>query len=441
MNKKTIITSLIMVCILLFPCPIKASEYDGFIINGECGDGVFWEFADGILTISGSGSITDNQWYDFGICDEITDVIIEDGVTSICQQAFLNCKALRNVIMADSVLEISPISFYGCNNIETIYLSQNLITIGYQAFQRCKSLQSLDIPASVQHIDGNAFMECGFLNINVDSNNKYYSDIDGVLFDKSQTELIAYAKDAANPVYNIPDTTKYIKAGSFEGCADLVGVSIPNSVIEIEENAFFSCSGLRNITIPNSVKSIGKSAFQGCSSLTDVTLSYGMTEVVGGTFWGCTNITNIFIPNSIKKIEYATFGSFNDTSNSANIYFSGSQEEWDMVVIEDINYMLSNATVYFNADEIPSPAINNVQVDSNYHFSISLQNIQNDSLLVAVLYKKGALTGINTDNIHSGDTSKSITVNADSADYAKVFVWNDIDGMRPVCSAVEVPIG
>ena len=124
----------------------------------------------------------------------------------------------------------------------------SVTSIGNYAFCFCTGLTSVTIPSSVTSIGiGNsAFERSGLIEINVDENNTTYSSIDGVLFNKSQTELVLY------PVR---------KQGAY---------TIPNSVTSIGEYSFYGCRVLTSVTIPNSVESIGNLAFQGCKGLTDI---------------------------------------------------------------------------------------------------------------------------------------------------------------------------
>lgn len=86
----------------------------------------------------------------------------------------------------------------------------------------------------VTEIDDYAFEGCTNLtSITVDANNAAYCDEDGVLFNKSKTELFVYpsAKSAAS--YTIPDSVTTIKDNAFENCSNLTSVSIPVSVTHL----------------------------------------------------------------------------------------------------------------------------------------------------------------------------------------------------------------
>ena len=86
-------------------------------------------------------------------------------------------------------------------------------SIGNGAFANCTSLTSVTIPNSVTSIGGRAFSGCTSLSaITVEALNSFYSSVNGVLFNKSQTTLIQYPGGKAGS-YTIPNSVTSI--GSF----------------------------------------------------------------------------------------------------------------------------------------------------------------------------------------------------------------------------------
>lgn len=133
-------------------------------------------------------------------------------------------------------------------------------TIGKNAFAQT-GLGCLHIPASITDIKPNAFKFSGFNKIEVDKNNLNYTSINGVLFSKDKTVLLAYPKENSTTSYIIPDGVKIIESTAFMGTSNLNSIVIPDGVTTIKENAFYLCSNLKNVSIPTSVKSIGRDAF------------------------------------------------------------------------------------------------------------------------------------------------------------------------------------
>ena len=158
--------------------------------------------------------------------EEVKDLVIPNGVTSIGDNAFSYCSGLTSATIPSSVKSIGNCAFYYCYNMTSVTIPNSVTFIGYGAFSNCNSLTSVTIPNSMTSIGNYAF---------------YY-------------------------------------------CTSLTSVTIPNSVTSIGESAFYLCSGLTSVTIPNSVTSIGSSAFKGCASIqyvkTYITEPYSISKNV-----------------------------------------------------------------------------------------------------------------------------------------------------------------
>ena len=203
----------------------------------------------------------------------ITSITIPDSVTSIERSAFSSCVKLVSVIFAGTpkITEIPPAAFISCDTLENINIPSSVTSIGSQAFDRCSSLVSITIPSSVTSISDYAFDRCSSLTeINVDGNNTNFSDIDGVLFNKAQTEILKYPAGKTVTTYNIPESVTSIGYYAFQNCSSLTSITIPSRVTYIRSYAFQDCSSLTTITIPSSVTIIEVNAFSGCTNLKTV---------------------------------------------------------------------------------------------------------------------------------------------------------------------------
>ena len=139
---------------------------------------------------------------------------------------------------------------------------KSVTSIGNCAFRYCTSLKSITIPNSVTSIGDSAFWGCSSLTaIYVAVDNKNYTSVNGVLFNKDKTALICYPAGKTDKSYNITNSVTSIGDYAFNGCSSLTSVTIPNSVTEIGGSAFVGCASLKSITMPNSVTSIGENAF------------------------------------------------------------------------------------------------------------------------------------------------------------------------------------
>lgn len=188
-----------------------------------------------------------------------------------------------------TVIYIGHDAFGSCQLLTKIELPKSLSYIDRYAFSGCSGLLSFFIPESVSFIEEDALFEykgdCNFGQIEVDAQNKFFSSLDGILYDKTKTKLIICPK---------------LKKGSF---------AIPETVISIENKAFLACEELTDIVIPSSVKAIGRRAFDGCTKLTgQLVIPASVTKIEDFTFSGC-NLTGVIISSSVTSIgDWAFMG-------------------------------------------------------------------------------------------------------------------------------------
>lgn len=350
------------------------------IASGSCGDNLTWNLTeDRTLIISGSGGIKDySSYYQDGAnrtnapwgtyWKEITAVVIESGVTSIGNCAFSGCSSLTSVMIPDSVTRI-----------------------GDKAFESCDSLTSVTIPKSVTSI-GIAFVICKKLSsIVIDVENANYTSINGIIFNKNCTNLLLYPAGKKDSAYEVPAgvtsigeyafyycsslTSVTIPKGvtqigecAFEGCSGLTSVTIPKGVTSINGGAFFGCSSLTSVTIPESVTSIGDYAFDGCRSLASVTIPEGVTSIGVSVFCGCSRLTSVMIPESVTSIGAWAFegcasltsitipesvtnigrSAFESCGRLTNVYYGGTEVQWNRVYIDSGNSNLQNVKIHFS---------------------------------------------------------------------------------------------
>lgn len=146
---------------------------------------------------------------------------------------------------------------------------------------------------------------------------------------------------------SIPNTVKWIGSEAFLGCVLLTYVDIPDSVTHIGSEVFNGCIALTDVNISDSVTTIGYGAFANCHSLTSVTIPNSVTDISISAFNNCTSLTSVTVPKSVTSIGSHAF-SYCD--NLTRVYYSGSQAEWEKIVIGTENDPLKNASITFNSN-------------------------------------------------------------------------------------------
>ena len=156
-------------------------------------------------------------------------------------------------------------------------------------------ITEITIPHTVTKVEGYVFsyMDDNFININVDKNNKKLCSIDGVLFNKKQTELICYPHGREDKSYRVPEGVKVIGAYAFY-LSNLNSIYLPDSVETIKHDAFYKSANLTEIRMSKNLKTIESIAF------------------------AKTKIQKLFLPPSVKTVKSLAFGRSASTANATH---------------------------------------------------------------------------------------------------------------------------
>ena len=286
-RKLRILSALLALAMLFALMPTAAFAADDD--NNKCGENLTWELENGTLTISGTGEMADydknpQPWADQR--GNIKYLVVENGVTTIGNNAFSDCTNLKNIDLskASSLSTIGNHAFSSCTALKSVDLSKaSSLKVIKTSFPRCTGLESVVLNEGLVEIGGSAFNHCESLGS-----------------------------------INIPSTVTKIGGYCFEGCKNLEEVTFADdSKLEtIAERTFndpgLYGSGLKKITIPKSVKYIQEGAFFQCGALESVTFEPGseLTTVHRTAFWECNYMTIYYSDEAVKtalsgKVESA----------------------------------------------------------------------------------------------------------------------------------------
>ena len=336
----------------LLPLGVFAEES-----SGSCGENLTWTLdADGTLTISGTGEMEEYDWSEspFYKNDKIKKVVIEEGVTTVSGNAFVECHSLTAVVFPDTLTRIGDNAFYDCK-LSIVTIPNGVTEIGMDAFYWCQGLKTITIGAGVASIGNQAFSCCGNLEkVEVASQNPAFCSVDGILFNRDKTELIVYPSQKTDESYTVPAgvtrihdyafhenfylTSVVVSAGvtaigssAFSYCENLANIVIPDSVIRLGPNVFDLTAWMdaqpdgivyvgkavsnykgeipagTKLTIKDGTVSIADRAFDGCTGLASVTIPESVTEIGEFAFTDCENLKSLTIPSCVTKIGRGAF--------------------------------------------------------------------------------------------------------------------------------------
>ena len=239
--------------------------------SGTCGDNAVWSYQDGTLTISGSGAMYDypkeldgelpiRPWD--GYLSEIQSIVVGEGITRIGDDAFSSCNGLNTLSLPKTLKSIGKYAFYACTPLTAINLPKGIISIEDWAFGWCSlNRMSITIPSSITNLGEAVFYGDWIESFNVDSGNNSYTSVNGVLFNKAKTELIAFPQ-ARKGTYIVPSGTEVIGSYAFSYCF-FSEIILPETVKYIRDYAFSWLGYDPKIFLPESVISLGDNVFYG----------------------------------------------------------------------------------------------------------------------------------------------------------------------------------
>lgn len=218
-------------------------------VNGKVPDGFFANLKGSVDENGKPIAVPAERWAD------LTEVVIEDGVTEIGKDVFQGCVGLTNVTIPDSVKKIGTWSFY-----------------------MCKGLKNVDIPANME-IGDSSFRQSGLEQVTV-----------------SGGSVGNYAFHRIDNLKKISINCETIGEEAFSGCDYLTDITLGENVKTLGDKAFYTCDALERVEIPSTVTDIGEKTFYSCPALKEAIIRAG--TVKAGTFYNCRALATLVISDN-----------------------------------------------------------------------------------------------------------------------------------------------
>lgn len=316
----------------------------------------------GLRSIVIPESVTEIEKFAFSSC-MLESIVLHNGVKSIGEGAFRDCRLLTSIKIPRSVESIGFSVFADCDRLSEVVLAEGLKEIERFAFVNCTSLKRITLPGTLEFISPNSFDgDLELEEICVNGYSMYYTSKDGVLY-RSKREYLVRCPPAKKEV-TIPDTVIGFSNDAFRACRQIKNISIPASVGTLDTKSFSSCQNLEYITvdennksycavagllynkektslifcppkikikeisIPDTVKRIEDHAFERCRLIRSVILPDGLEYIGHSAFRGCTDLVDIIIPESVS-----VFGGF---AFEETAWLTVQRKENPMVIINHI---------------------------------------------------------------------------------------------------------
>lgn len=269
------------------------------------GESAFYRCAS-LSSVKLSSNLTEIKAYMFSGDTELTSIAIPSKVKKIKYKAFAE-SGIKKISISKKVSSIADEAFLNCFNLKSITVSKknnyyssksgvlyNKKKTKLLTYPAGKTAKNLTVPKSVKTIYKKAFYKA--------------SKLGKITFNKGVKTIGMRAFDyCAFKSVKLPSTVKKIGMNAFKNNLSLKTVSIPKSVTEIKSNAFAMNTALKTVKFEgNSKLKLGWGVFEGCKSLRKISIPKSKSSD-GGLCFACNKLKTVKISKDIKKIYREDF--------------------------------------------------------------------------------------------------------------------------------------
>ncbi|MDE7389036.1 MAG: leucine-rich repeat domain-containing protein [Muribaculaceae bacterium] len=200
--------------------------------------------------------------YAFQYCEDLTEVNLPASLTFIGSEAFTYCRSLsafnidddNNVYTAiDGVLYTKSrrqlVMYPAAKTDPDLILPDETEILQYYALAPQPHLHTITLGPKLKTLRSGTFSECTALReINVSPDNPYWCSIDGVIYDKNVTTLLAFPMYSVIDAFEVPSTVTTLADLSMLSAKRIIELSLPASLTHIGDYALMDCSSLLRVT-------------------------------------------------------------------------------------------------------------------------------------------------------------------------------------------------
>lgn len=324
-------------------------------------DGITWVVENGVLTIAGTGDMTDYRigntpWYSHR--DTVTSLVVEEGVTGLGDFALYNFKALRTISLPESLTSIGDNVFQYCEALESADIPNGIAELGDSVFSSCSSLKSVSLPENLEILGEGCFSSCSALE-SIELPETLTAIGNGAF---SRCELLA--------AIDIPAGVHTLGNSVFGSCTSLTEVVLPEGLTVIQSSLFSDCTGLEKVTMPDSVTTIQTSAFVYCSALREINISRNLKTIMRYAFRGCSALESLSLPAALKSIDS---WAFENCSSLKDIYYDKTEVYWEL--IDGVEYVPDACTIHCLTMALPAEGSFRNSEGSDFSWSIDADGV------------------------------------------------------------------
>lgn len=319
-----------------------------------------------------------------------------ESVTMVAFGAFRDVNNLENVVFSSNLKKIAELAFYDTEDLQSLDFPESLEVIERGAFEYCTGLSSVAIGKNTQ-VARNAFVFLTSLDaFNVSGENPYHTVIDGVIYNKDATELIAFPAGKNIEGFVFPETLRKLEYRQLSGVPELEATwedaddfYIGDVLVRVETDA-------TEYIIKEGTRLVGEMAMWANSGIYTLVVSEGVEILDKMSLCSMHNLGIVYLP---KSLEYMGEDVFWADSSVHTIYYAGTEEEWNAIEKEKQwslpDYLYIRYETSYEGNNVNPPeedtydyeyidVSSGISVSTDTEAELSVENIMTEEIVASI---------------------------------------------------------
>ena len=256
---------------------------------------------------------------------EVTDLVIPEGTTKICNYLFYGCTGLKSVKFPASLKAIHRGAFEGCTGLErtdfasleglckmSINIGANPLIYTHTLYIAGKEVTDLVIPAGVDSVKIRTFVGSNISSVTMSDDVRYIGD--DAFSGCHNLQWVKFGR-GIKTIYRCFDDCPNLTRAEFADLNSVFAIQYDgqvylgrNNPLYYAHHLFIDGKEIREITVPEGIKEIGYYALTGCESIEKVYVPEGVDHIQMGAFNGCRNLVSISLPSTLRNLGNYSMG-------------------------------------------------------------------------------------------------------------------------------------
>lgn len=291
-----------------------------------CGEDVHWYYDYGTLSIFGEGDMEDIAthagvpWYEYA--DQITKVVVGEGVTGVGAYAFAGLTKLSTAELPESLTRLGAYAFAGDTALKSVTLPENLETVEIRAFFQ-SGLTEITVPGSVTSLGESAFQYCPALKTATFTGAAPAQAGPAIFDDCAPGFCILWPAEYAASwrpngdetewngwplALNVENQCGVRMYWEFDSATATLTFYGEGEMYDYETASasrpawYANYSSVQHVVLSEGITRVGNYAFYGFNKITDVSFPSTLQELGTGAFWNCSKLNNVVLPANLETL-------------------------------------------------------------------------------------------------------------------------------------------